>query len=307
MKSARRKALIAKRGKRNGNKLPYKILPFFVVVVLGFLFLKFNTRYWNGVDKISLVYKEKEGDVSVVVSDPVLSEINVLTIPGDTQVDVARSYGNLKIKNVWQLGVNEKIGGKLLTETVTRNFFFPTIFWDEETTGLEDGNFIKLLKFIFSKNKSNIPVGDRIKLALFSMKVKDVDRNFINLGKSQFLDKKILNDGQPGYVVPSSMSQRVTMYFSDNKIGDKNVKVNITDATGLSGVSDRLGGILQVIGGKVVSIDKKNIPEDFDCLVSGKDKETVKKIAGLFSCKTSGGETFFDLDIKIGKIFAKRF
>lgn len=294
-----------KKGKKNFPFLKLIIPIAFIVIVV--LFMKLSTRFWNGTDKVPVVYKEVSGDIAVTILDPGLSEITTLVIPGDTEVDVARNYGTFRIKNVWQLGVNEKIGGNLLSETVTQNFLFPTILWDGRETGLDSGSFAKLVSFVFTPGSTNVPLGDRIQMALFSLRMQDMGRSTIDLGKSQFLDKKILNDGQPGYEITGPVSQRLTVYFSDNNLGNQNIRVNITDLTGSPGVSEKLGEILQVIGGKVVSIDKKTSPEASDCVITGGNDEAVKKIASLFSCKIGNSRSSFDLDIKIGEEFAKRF
>ena len=308
MKSARRQAFIARKTKKPKKNFSFlKILIPLAVIVFLFLFLKINTRFWNGADKISYTFVEKNGDVGVTVIDPTLSEITTLIIPGDTQVDVSRNYGIFRIKNVWQMGINEKVGGSLLSETVTENFLFPVFLWSGNETGIESGKIGALIHFIFTPSSTNIPFGDRIQMALFSLKMQDLGKTVINLGKSQFLDKKILEDGQIGYEITGPISGRLTVFFSDDKLGDQNIKVNITDFTNTPGISEKLGQILQVIGGKVVSVDKKTTPEDSDCLVSGQNQRVVKEVSNLFNCKIINNQTSFDLDIKIGQRFAKRF
>lgn len=308
MKSAHRRAYIAKKEKKaKGKSSLVKILAAGLLILAGFIFFKLTSNVWNGVDKASVVYLEEGGDVSVIVLDPKLQEVTTLTIPKNTQVEVARNYGTFTIGNVWQLGVNEKLGGKLLAETVTNNFLFPTTLWAGGSTGLESGKFNDLVCFIFAPGKTNIMFGDRVKMALFSMKIQDIGRTYIDLGKSKFITKKILEDGQPGYVLEGAVSQRLTIYFADNQIETDNVKINITDATGTPGVADRLGQILEVLGGKVVSIDKKTVAEESDCLISGKNTTAVDKITKLFSCKKVTDDSSFDLNIKIGKAFAGRF
>lgn len=308
MKSARRAAFAARKNKKEEKKFHlFKFLIPLFLFAFVFLFIKINTRVWNGKDKVSLVYKYGTGDIGVTVMDPGMSEITTLIIPGDTQVDVARNYGTFKIENVWQLGINEKIGGDLLAETVTKNFLFPVSLWISKPSGIDDGATLSILNFIFFPGNTNISFGDRLQMGIFEMKVSDLNRSEIDLGKSLFLEKKLLNDGQVGHILTGPISQRLTIYFTDNGIESENVKVNITDATGVPGVSEKLGEILQVIGGKVVSIDKKSSSEDMDCLISGQNLEAVKKMANLFSCKISGGKTSFDLDITIGSQFAKRF
>ena len=111
MRSARRRALIEKRKKT--VKLSGLFFKFFLpmVLILGIVaLLKLSTRYWNGRDKFIYAYRLENSDVAVSVLDPKLTELTTLIIPGDTMEDVAGNYGELRIKNVWQLGVNEKLG-----------------------------------------------------------------------------------------------------------------------------------------------------------------------------------------------------
>ena len=305
---ARKKAQAIEKNKQNRKNFPISriLIPLGILLAI-FLFIKGSTRVWNGKDKVSFVYRENDGSVGVTVLDPILSEVTTLVIPGDTQVEVARNYGTFRIKNVWQLGINERIGGSLLAETVTQNFLFPVYLWSEDGAGLIGGNILGVLNFVFFPGSTNISFGDRLQAGLFILRIQEIGKSTVDLGTSRFLDKGILADGQPGYILSGPISQRLTIYFSDNQLGNQNIKVNITDATGSSGISEKLGEILQVIGGKVVSIEKKNTSPETDCLVSGKNAEVVKKISNLFDCKIVNTKTSFDLDIEIGKKFAERF
>lgn len=310
MKSARRQAYVARKNKnikekKNGSL--FKLLIPALILALSYLFIKINTNFWNGKDKTSIVYRNSSGDIGVTILDPILSEMTTLVIPGDTQVDVARNYGTYRIKNVWQLGVDEKIDGSLLTETVTQNFLFPVFLWTGKSPGLDEGSVKNILDFIFFPGQTNISFCDRLHIAAFSIKTPVLNRTEINLGESKFLDKKVLNDGQSGYLISGPISQRLTVYFSDIDMENGNIKVNITDATGVIGVSEKLGEILEVLGGKIVSIDKKGLSEDVDCVVMGNNSAVVAKIAKLFSCKIEKKQTQFDLDIEIGTKFAERF
>jgi hypothetical protein len=260
------------------------------------------------VDKVSVAFRNGSTNVGVTVMDPKLDEVTTFIIPGDTQVDVARDLGTLRIKNVWQLGINERVGGSLLPATITKNFMFPVFLWSENNSeSLGKGDLGGTLHFIFFPGATNIPFGDRISLGLFALKVQDIGRSEINLGESQFLTKQKLSDGQTGYIISGPISQRLTVYFSDNVISDENLKINIVDATGMPGVADTVGQILEVIGGKVTSVDKKLQPENTDCVIIGKDAKIIKKISDLFSCQAGKGSTDFDLELQLGQQFARRF
>jgi len=240
--------------------------------------------------------------------DPKLDEITTLVIPGDTQVDVAHNFGTLRIKNVWQLGINEKVGGSLLPQTITNNFFFPVFLWSENNAGsLEKNGITGILHFIFLPGATNVPFGDRLQMGLFALRIQNLGKTEIDLGQSQFLTKQKLSDGQTGYVISGPISQRLTVYFSDNEVGNQNLKVDIVNATGVPEVADTVGQILEVIGGKVVSVDKILQPENTDCIVIGMNAGLVKKISNLFSCQIGKGTTNFDLEIQLGQKFAARF
>src|SRR3990172_4274323 len=210
MRSARRRKLIEKKKKAVKNKsLFLKICLPIILLIVAFLFIKLSIKYWNGTDKFSIVYKLDDGNVAVGVFDPKLEEITSLIIPGDTEVNLARNFGTLRIKNVWQFGINEKIGGSLLASTVTQNFLFPVSLWsDSDTKSLFDANALGIVRFVFFPKYTNISLGDRISVGLFSLKIKNLNKNLIDIGKSQFLSKQKLNDGEEGYTLSGTISPR---------------------------------------------------------------------------------------------------
>lgn len=301
MRSAQRKNRI-ENSKKRGRIFGLLIRVFIplIVILSVFLYLKLSTKYWNGHDKLAFVFQASGGAVDIAILDPVLNEETTLIIPGDTEVDVARGYGTLRIKNVWQLGVNEKLKGALLAETLTDSFLFPTNLWS-------DTDLSNVWKFIFATKETNIPFGDRLAAGIFALRVSGIDKTEIDLAKSQFLHKQTLTDGKPGYVISGSVSSRLTVYFSDNNFADKNLKFSLTDATGSYGVADGVGKVLEVLGGKVVRVDKKTGDNSLDCEVFGQNPNAVKKVSTLFSCKKISDKSNFDLEMRMGAKFAKRF
>jgi hypothetical protein len=301
MRSAQRKQRIEnskKRGRFFG--LLIKVFIPLILILSAFLYLKLSTRYWDGYNKFAFVFQKQDGNVGVTILDPALGEETTLIIPGDTEVNVARGYGTLRIKNVWQLGVNEKLGGALLAGTLTDSFLFPTNLWSNQ-------DLSNIRKFIFSPEQTNIPFGDRLSAGIFALRVSGIDKTEIDLAKSQFLKKQTLTDGKPGYMISGTISSRLTVYFSDNNFASKNLKFSLTDATGSYGVADGVGQVLEVLGGKVVQVDKKPQDNSLDCEVFGQNFDAVKKTATLFSCKKIGDKSNFDLEMRMGSKFAKRF
>ncbi len=288
---SRRRHLREKRKTKTRNfGIFFKILLPVILILAVLLFFFINTKYWNGKDKFIYVSKAEGGGVIVTILDPKLNEEVNLTIPGEVEVTVARNLGTLRLKNVWQLGTNEKLDGRLVAETVSQNFLFPVFLWKDD-----------------SGKKSNIPVGDSLLVRIFLLGIKPINKTDVDLAKSQFLMKVRLNDGTPGYRQNGPVSAALIAYFSDNDLSARNLRIGIVDATGEAGVAQKVGEIIEVVGGKIVSIDKKVISSDSDCLVSGSETKVIRKIANLLTCKEKNQKTDFDIEINLGKKFADRF
>jgi len=268
----------------------FKILLPIILILAAGLFLLLNTKYWNGKDKFIFVSRMADGGASVTILDPKLDEETVLTIPGETEVTVARNLGILRLKNVWQLGINEKIEGRLAAETISQNFLFPVFLFRDD-----------------SSHKTNIPLGDSLLIKFFLIGIKPINKSEIDLAKSQFLSKVKLNDGTTGYRLSAPVSGVLTSYFSDNDLANLTLRVGIVDGTGKAGVAQKVGEMIEVLGGKIVSIDKKEILAGSDCVINGKDAQVARKLANLFSCKVQSQKTDFDIEVTLGEKFGKRF
>lgn len=258
------------------------ILP---LLILGLIFfVNTNKKYWDGESKVASVDQEENGDTTVILRDPILDEIISFIIPGETEVVVARSLGTMRLKNVWQLGVNEGVGGELVAKTIMSNFLFPVSLW------------------IDANERTNIPLVDRIIMKLFDLQIKDIDRTEINLAQSLFLKKGMLTDGESGYKLNGGPPERLTSYFVDDNF--EGMEVYIKDASGKLGVAEKIGMVLEVMGGKVIAIEKMST-EKGGCgvLVKDKGQQIVKKMSNLFSCKLELKDTNFDLEVKLGSDF----
>ncbi len=281
----------------------------FLTIVLIFYGLAFGGKYWNGKDKLNLVINRKEADIVVASFDPRLKELTTITIPGDTQAELSRQLGTWKLKSVWKLAANEKIGGVLLSETITKNFRFPIYTWaDSDAYGFINGNIFDLSKSVLSIYKTNLSFWDRVKLGVFVISLSDAKRFDYDLRNFPIIQSTKLLDGSRGYQVTNKRSDKFSLIFSDSEISEKNLKVSIKDATDKPQIAQRVGEIIEVLGAKIFDISKEE-PGAFDCQVSGKEVSVVKKLATLFSCKQSKDkmEGNFDIELRIGEDFAKRY
>lgn len=300
-----------KRRPRNKKKrfIPVKSLGLILLFFALLFFLTFQTSFWDSDSKVTLAINKKDGDVLIAVFNPVIDEVTNITIPKNTQLKVARQLGTWKAGSVWQLGENEGLEGKLLQETITYHLKLPVIAWaDSPAEGFASGELMALVKAVSLPYKTNLKMGDRIKLAFFSFGIKNFKREEINLAETKLLKKTRLIDGEEGFILISGLPASILALFSDIEISQKDVSVLIRDATDKKGVPEQVGEVIEVLGAKVAAI-KKEESEKLDCLVLGKDQKAVEKLAQVFSCEKgkdlpSGS---FDLEIKIGEEFAKRF
>lgn len=305
----RRRRRAKTKAKKNGKKSFKKFLIAIFLAAFLFLLLTLQTRFWSSSTKSFLVVQKKNGDVAVSVFDPELEKITNIIIPKNTEVNVARQLGVWKLGSVWQLGENEKLSGRLLAETIVKHFKLPVVAWaDWPAEGLSAGDLAGIAKGGFLPYKTNLGIGDRVRIGLFSMRIKNFKREDINLSESKVLKKTRLIDGEEGYVLVGDLPNWLNALFSKPEIASTGIKAVIYDATGKVGVAEEVGQVVEVMGAKLASI-KKEESEDFDCEIAGKEKEIVDEVAKVFSCRKlrESPEGNFDLEIRLGEEFARRF
>ncbi len=306
----RRKTLRLKRVNKEKKVKVVPLLLLFSALIL-ILFLAFIFLFkgnWDGKSKLVLVTPTKEGEILVSSFDPEEKKITTLEIPGNTQLVVSRELGSWKAKSLWQLGINEGLDGKLLSESMAINFHLPVTFWGEEKINdFATGGFFQMIRTIFLQRKTNLGLREKIRLALFSLSIGSGRREIIELGKTNYLKKVHLTDGEEGFIPSGANGGKILLSFSDTSLSQKNLKVSIKDVTGRYQEAEIVGGVVEVIGAKVASITRSG-EEKLDCEVSGKDEVLIAKIVSIFSCeKVKTQESNFDVVIKLGSGFAKRF
>lgn len=286
----------------------FKFIALAVFILLLMLLLSFQTKYWDGRFKVSAVYPTGEGDISVSVFDPKNESITSILIPGSTELDVARQLGTWRAKSVWQLGINEDLGGKLLAESITKNFNFPIITWgNTNLMGLAEGEVLGIAKAIFLPGGTNLKIVDRVKMGIFAMGVTNPKRINIDL-REGYLKKTRLTDGEEGYIILGTNFQKLYPIFSENEISQEGLRVQIKDATGKRGVAENVGETLEVLGLKIASVARKG-REESDCKYRTSNEELGRRIGFIFSCEKEKGtpEGNFDLEVKLGSKFAERY
>lgn len=287
------------RRRQTPKKKKKSILPLLILVIIGSLFIIFFSQksFFDRKTNLSIAVARQDGNVDLVVVNPVEETLTTITIPADTQVTAANQLGVWRIKSIWKLGEQEKLSGELLAKTLTRSFGFPTEAWADES----------FAKSLLRTKNTNLSLKDKIKLTVFFNSTKASSKTNVDLVKAGALRPEKLTDGEEGYVLSGKIPASVFAIFGETNISKEGMIVTVEDATNAPGVARKVGEIVEVLGAKVVSISQGQ-SDIAGCKVIGPESATVEKIAKVFSCrreKDSGGEA--GVKIILGKDFAKSF
>lgn len=296
-------------GKIRKRRLVILLAALLLVISIGaFYFL--SIKYFHSDSKLILAVNDNDKGTVVAIFDPANFKITTVSIPPNMQVLVAAGRGTWKMGSLWKLSNQEKEGGELFVHTIAKNLYIPVYVWaDKNSLGFLDPNPARLLIAVFGRYKTNLTWADKIKLALFSLGVDKLHRENIDLTKGSFLTSKQLVDGESGFVVNESLVQsKLMVIFSDARMVGKNVRISINRLQAGTSFSNMASRIIEMMGGRVVSI--VNIEEDVDgCVVISKDNKIALGVARVFSCKAliSNPVGNIDVEVKFGREFTKQF
>lgn len=302
-----RKLLRQQKNKRrlynNSIKRPIVILVLLFIAVAAIRpFLRFDNLL-----RMAIAVDGRE-QVKVIIADFRLGEINTVYIPGNTEVEVSRALGRFKLANVWPLGENEKIGGRLLAETLVKNFHIPVSAWlPESLEGVDSGELKPVLKLATIGRSTNLTVTERIRLILFFLRAKSLEKTDYDLTQTTALKGVKLKDGSVGYLVSGPVPQKISVLFADEYLVSHNAKVFIRNQSSDSRLSTKLGEIVETLGGKVVSADNQQ-PSDEDCTVYANNKKLASIFIEIFGCSfNSEASKEGEIKLQVGERFMKRF
>lgn len=311
LRQRRQRSNPKKKGSKSFGKLVLVILGLVVILIVASVvtwkfFLKTT---WDTRTRLVVVINQPGEEVLIKIFDPDARSITTFSIPANTQINVSRQMGIWKVGSIWELGMHEKLEGRLLAESITKSFKFPVDAWsDSKLLELTTGKITSLPKAFNSKNVSSLTLKDKININLFSLSTKASAGATINLSEGNYLKKTILSDGEEGYVINGDISPALASYFSDNLLTQINPRIALYDETKRKAFSDTIGTIIQVLGGKVYVVYERPAT-DTDCVVVGDTQESITKIASVFNCTTSirKVDSDFDIEIYLGEKFENRF
>lgn len=294
------------KNKKKTPRLLFGVFAMFVVLFVTAYFLS-TKSFWKQQNKLSIVLNSQYG-VTVVTLDPIEHDLTKILIPQTVQVDSARGFGKWKLGSIWQLGENENLEGKLLQETLVKNFGFPVHFW----ANAEDDIFLKngvgsVFAFFFKQMKTDLGIVDRIKITLFLVNLKETDIKTIELEGSGYLKKAKLPGGEEGYTVSGLPPAGLALVFSDSETSKKKLRVQVTNRSEIS-FSNTIFPVVDFLGGKVVS-ELNQDSSELDCVVSTLERQFGENLSQILGCdfRSIQAPGNVDIEIQVGERFGERY
>lgn len=107
----------------------YLLLGTIIIVVL-ILFCVFLYKIFT-LDKYIYVNKVTDGSAEIVIVDPTEDKIIRYIIPADTMMSSSKGYGEYKLSSLWLLSEKDEVKGKLVAESIAKNFSLPVYLWKD--------------------------------------------------------------------------------------------------------------------------------------------------------------------------------
>lgn len=232
-------------------------------LILAFSFLAFIIFKVLTLDKFIYVNKADDGSAEII------SDSFKYKILADTELESARGYGKYKISSLWQLSEKDEIRGRLITETIAKNYSLPVFLW-------RSGGSWKDI------SRSNLNIYQRIRV-FFNRNKKNTD-----------------------FIISSTkLPSSVLIQFIDPAFIEIIPKIDVEDLTGSFDTLDKVSNIIKVMGGKITS-NSKGYDESLDCEIISDDLKLARTLANILDCEVLKSDSL-TLKIRLGAKFADRF
>lgn len=308
----RRGSLYKKKRAPNPKIKKYLLIGASAVLVFLMVLLVFSLRtsVWDGESRISVAIENGAHGVVLAVFDPASERIVSYSIPASTELEAARQLGMWQIGSLWKLGQDENVGGRLLSDTITKSLRLPTeAYASSNAIGIVDGGiFRSVFSAMRSSVNTNLTLGDRIRMAIFSSGLGSKSKIKIEMIDTGYLAAKKLASGEDGYVVKGTVPSSLSKIFADSDLSRQNARIRLTDETSNGLLARPITDVIETLGSKVLSLER-HAESPTDCEIWGSADKTIKKIARVLSCKIVKKDltSNFNVEILVGTGFEKRF
>ncbi|MBI4100373.1 LCP family protein [Candidatus Microgenomates bacterium] len=303
--------------KKHKKRANFKIVPLILLIIglLSFIFLGWKffgaIRHsgWDGNSRLNLVLIQ---DSPVLLSlDPEEKNLNLISIPEKTYIEVPRGFGSYPVEGIYKLGDLEGEGSELMVEAMQEFFATPVDGWiklddkrNRQISFSEEKDAVKkeirsisreLVSNFFQSltaKKTNLPILDRLKLWWVLRDLRFNKIVFLDLSQSGILVDETLGEGMVARVPDlEKLDVQTAGFFVDSKIENEHLKIEILNSTGETGLGNHALRLVTNLGGEVINIDNAE-NEIGQCQIKSKKNNlgsaTVQRLAEIFSCQKVG-------------------
>jgi hypothetical protein len=310
--------------KEEGVKKRFRLIKtwlsiFLLLALAGFsikVWLGYRHRVWDGESRLNIVIASKK--TYLLSLDPVASEIFLIEIPSQTQVEVAFGRGFYPLDSVYKLSQLEKEEGRLLAVTLENNFAVPVKAWAYLPNGLnsqEPKAFLNQIIYSALKGraKANLTFWDFFQLLLANHRIPIYQASFYELSQLNLLTETELPDKTQALTIDKDRLDSFSQsHFPEKKIRLENLAIEVINSTPLPGLAERGARLLTNIGFEVVGTSNQE-EEVSQCLLRGdsqlKEHYSTKRIKAIFGCQwqSTQEKERADLVLILGKEFQQQF
>ena len=134
----RRKKYIENKSKAVNNKRNYFLIFIPVLILIILLTLYFIYKLATLPKFVFLNRNNVNGESEIFIVDSKNDYIKKYVFSDELLVDSSYGYGEYNLKNLWILSEKEKLGGKLMATTISKNFSLPIYYFlDQKKTNMD--------------------------------------------------------------------------------------------------------------------------------------------------------------------------
>lgn len=303
------------------------IIAFFLLILAAVLFrldkrflIESNPDSWENVIIDS-------GSIIFLSLNPQDKSVKVISLPENLYLKAAYGAGFYEAGKLWHLAkLQEKEPREFVAQTYANLFQIPidSVINDSanslSVSKKEDiFNLFGIKGFIFLiKNRDLIKPAE--KLGLLNqlnfwrqvLRAKAGSTQFINLNRADFTENLVLPDNSEKLAL-NSVNTRLFLkdFFVDSRIRKENLKIEILNAAGESGLAEKGAAIVANLGGLVVKTGNYSSSAS-NCLIrvnpEFEPSFTLNRLAQAFHCQVSFEENNnrVDLSLILGSDFAEK-
>jgi len=224
-----------------------------------------NVRFssWDGKEQFSLVIIEPE-NILFLALKPKIPEAVLVKVPGDTLVDGALGFGEVKLGSLTGLAEIESVrADRLVLESIKQNFGMPVegfLQLEQTEEDLKMVFFTLLRSFDYAQDYAGRSRTNLTKLELMralwfvkGLRVDQIQAFDLTETKSLVLQKQ--PDGSGIYKIQKEQFDIfANRYFTNQRLVDEEITWEVFNATGQPGLAEMVGRLFKNSGSMVVGV-----------------------------------------------------